>query len=334
MSSTLPMEVERYIVAGNPGDSIRSVTAAVERGEFGYDVLKMLVHAIASGREPRFAVTKPIPARILEFVKSSGLPPIQAAYVGVRDGLWAMEDAETFVQNHEALSLSRKRVEQRSVYMTRKKRAHRNIPSTEGRYAKISLDAVLNGQVCDGAKACLALLVSLAGAGNRVVTYTKSLATQLGRTTRTIRNYFIELEAAGLIKRSPGKQPNTVKIEIDELCKPEPYKEPLDIAAFKLARRSSIPSIRKIAESVTLMFWNAHKEELCPEGGRKQISAFNSESITNERLDMKDRDAKPQLVAPTSYSTLLKRRVLGKLQKAQVSHDTAKPSHDLPTDKS
>lgn len=305
MSSVLPMEVEQYIVTGNPADTIRAVTAAIERNEFGFDVLKAIITAFEKGREPRFAKTKPIPSRILEYIRQSDLPPMQAVYVGVRDGLWSYEDAETFVLNNEALSKARVKPEQRAVYLTRKRRTHRIPVNTTDRFVpKQSLEVTLSDQICDGAKACLSLLLSLAGKESVVVTYTSSLATQMRRTTRTIRNYFIQLEEAGLITRSAGKHQNTVKIVINGDCKPEPYKEPLDVTAFKLARRSANPVIRQMADAVTLMFWDAQKDDLCPPGRRKDISPFNPDSIsyasTSKGVHAGSRRSEP----PTTHSDL------------------------------
>jgi hypothetical protein len=149
----------------------------------------------------------------------------------------------------------------------------------------MSLEALLEGRVRDGAKTCLALLLSLAGKSNVLITWTSAIATQLGRCARTIRNYFIELEDSGLIQRKPGKEPNTVEITFSPACRPEPYQEPLDIKAFKLARRTSNTVLRHLADTLTLMSWKEHEEELCPYGGRKEISAFNSESYLNRKTD-------------------------------------------------
>lgn len=305
MSSALPMEVEQYVVAGNPAETIRAVTSAIERNEFGYDVLKVLIDAINKGVEPRFAKTKPVSARILEYVRESSYPPMQAVYRGLAEGLWSEEDTENFVMNNAALSQSRKPATRKTVYLTRKSRTRRIVVNTDDRFVpKQSLETVLSDQICDGAKACLSLLLSLAGKESVLVTYTKSLATQMRRTARTIRNYFIQLEEAGLITRVPGRHQNTVKITINSDCKPEPYKEPLDVTAFKMARRSSNPILKRIAESVTLMFWDVQKEELCEDGRRKVISPFNSESISYasdpERIFAGGRKSAP----PTSHSTL------------------------------
>lgn len=286
--SALPAELEPYIVAGSPEQSLHAVTAAAARGEFGYDVVAKLASIIARGDEPRFRKTKPVPLHVLEFVKArqGTMPATQAIWVGVRDGLWSEDVAAAFLENHVALSEVKRRPAPRGVYLTRRRRKHRVLPQTAGMYVpKMSLDALLDGWVRDGAKTCLALLLSKAGKAKTLVTYTCSIAMQLGRTPRTIRNYFIELEQAGLIRRRPGKTPNTVEIAFAEACRPSPYKEPLDVAAFKLARRSDNPALRHLADTVTLMSWKANKGVLCPAERRKEISAFNPDSILRERAD-------------------------------------------------
>lgn len=288
MSVTLPLEVEPYIIKGSPADSLRAVTAAAERGEFGFEIVAKLAAVIARGVEPRFAKTKPIPLYVLEYLRQheDKMLPTQTIWVGVRDGLWSEDVAIAFCENQAVLSEAKRKPAPRGVYLTRNRRKNRILPKVDGRFVpKMSLEALLEGHVRDGAKTCLALLLSLAGKANVLITWTSAIATQLGRCTRTIRNYFIELEESGLIQRKPGKEPNTVEITFSPACKPEPYKEPLDIKAFKLARRTSNTVLRNLADTLTLMSWKEHEEELCPDGGRKEISAFNSESYLNRKTD-------------------------------------------------
>lgn len=288
MSATLPAELEPYIIAGSPAESLHAATAAAARGEFGYEIVAKLAAVIARGDEPRFAKTKPIPLYVLEYIRQrqDSMPPMQAIYVGYSEGLWSLEVAEAFCENQIALSEAKKQPAPRGVYLTRNRRKKRILPRTDGMFVpKMSLDALLDGFVRDGAKTCLALLLSKAGKAKSLITYTCSIAMQLGRTTRTIRNYFIELEQAGLIRRRPGKSPNTVEITFADACRPEPYKEPLDVKAFKLARRTTNPVLRQLADTLTVMSWKAHEAELRLEEGRKEISAFNPDSILNRRVD-------------------------------------------------
>lgn len=305
MAATLPIEVADLIIPGSPAESLRAVTDAAERGDFGYDVVARLAAAIARGEDPRFSKTTPIPLHVLEYIRvhQDKMPPMQAIWVGCNEGLWSMEVAEAYCNNQMALSEAKKKPSvTKGVYLTRNRRKHRILPKTEGMFVpKMSLDAVLDGKVRDGAKTCLALLLSKAGKAKSLITYTSSIATQLGRTARTVRNYFIELEQAGLIRRQPGKSPNTVEIIFADACRPAPYQEPMDVKAFKLARRATNEALRQLADAVTLMSWNEHKAELCPEEGRKKVSAFNPDSI----LEAREKDNSPKTTGVTTHSTRL-----------------------------
>lgn len=310
MSDPLPLEAEQYVVPGCIPDSIRNLTAAAERGEFGYSVIAGFLSAVERGRDPRFAKTRPVPMRMREAIEANpDLPPRQVIYKGLQDGLWSWEDVETFERNAEALSAARHRPQPRGVYLTRGRRVRRRPPDTGGQFVpKMALDAICDWRICDGAKACLAILLARAGKADCLVTYTSSIATQMGRTARTVRNHFRQLEEAGLIRREPGGHPNTVKVTILPPCRPEPYVEPLDVKAFRLARRCSNPAIRTMADAVVLASWNAYRPELCPQEGRKGISAFNPTTILKgETGEGEGPRPRPHLSPPTSHSTLLKR---------------------------
>lgn len=63
-------------------------------------------------------------------------------------------------------------------------------------------DLVNDWSLSDGARATGVLILQLAGGPGRMLrTFTKSLATRRGLTTRTIRNHYRELEAAGWLVR-------------------------------------------------------------------------------------------------------------------------------------
>lgn len=309
MSDPLPLEAEQYVVPGNVPESIRNLTAATERGEFGYSVISGFLRAVEKGRDPRFARTRPVPLRMKEAIEARpDLPPRQVIYMGLQEGLWSWEDIEAFEKNAEALSSARRPLPPRGVYLTRGRRRNRRPPDTGGQFvARMSLDAVCDARVCDGAKTCLAILLARAGKSDVLVTYTSSIATQMGRTPRTVRNHFQQLEEAGLIRREAGRHPNTVRITILPPCRPEPYAEPLDVKAFKLARRCSNPAIRSMADTVVLASWNAFRPQLCPQEGRKGISAFNPTSILDRGSGEEGARQNPRYVPPTSHSTLLKR---------------------------
>ena len=91
---------------------------------------------------------------------------------------------------------------------------------------RISLDPVVDWSVNDGAGRCLQLIVSLAGgAGRSLVTLTSSIAKQLGRTTRTIQNYWNDLVDAGYIKHTFERRTGLVTIFVTDLVKPPPMPE-------------------------------------------------------------------------------------------------------------
>lgn len=144
---------------------------------------------------------------------------------------------------------------------------------------KMSLEAICSFKISDGAKACLAILMSIAGRETTFTTYTSSVARRMGRTARTVRNHFIALEEAGLIARTQGSSPNTVRITITDVCRPEPFKEPVDVKAYRLARRSSNPALQMLAFTAASAAMEAFPAEFGMEEGRKEISAFNPESI-------------------------------------------------------
>jgi hypothetical protein len=79
-----------------------------------------------------------------------------------------------------------------------------------------ALDATING----GAYKCLALIRSLAGHARILRTLTKSLATQLGVCTNTIRNYRDALVEAGCIWWQTNQKTGITTIMIREKVEP------------------------------------------------------------------------------------------------------------------
>jgi len=312
MSAALPAEAERHVVPGDIPETVRRLSAAVEKGEFGWSVVASFIRAAESGRDIRFAKTKPVPTRMREAIEAEPeTPPRQVIYRGLEKGLWSWEDVEAFEANAEALSAARRRPEPRGVYLTRGRRTRRRPPDTGGQFVpKMALDAVCDHRICDGAKALLALILARAGKSDTLVTYTCSLAAQMGRTARTVRNHFRQLEEAGLIRREPGSHPNTVRITVLPACRPEPYVEPMDVKAFRIARRSPLPKVRALADATVLASWNAHRDLLAPEAPRKGISAFNLESNVDPATPDPGRARSPHigpLSPPTTHSTLYRK---------------------------
>lgn len=308
MAVTLPADARQHIDNSCDLATIRNLTDAVERGELDFAALKGFVAAKQLGQNVTFAKTRPVSMRIKEVIEANPTePPLKLIYKGVEQGLWSLEDAERWQENAAILSSARKTSIPRGVYLTRKRRTRQRVARVSDQFTpKIAMDIVCSHQLTDGAKTCLAILMGLAGAGTEVVTYTTAVATLMGRTARTVRNHFIHLEEAGLITRTPGKEPNTVRIVIHPMTKPEPYVEPRDITAFKLARRSKNETLRSLAETLAAMSWDNHCAELRSRGGRKMISAFNTES---NPLDVEpvDKFAGPNnqrrvATGPTTYS--------------------------------
>jgi predicted transcriptional regulator len=298
MSDFLPASARPYIDDTDKIVSIQRLTAAIATGDVDIGVLKTYVDATAAGRLIRFQQTKPVSLIMLEHIRAHpNQEPRRIIYQGLTDKLWTWEDVEQWETNNLVLSNARKTSVSRSVYLTRKRRVRRVLPKVSDQFVpRMSMDVICHRDLPDGAKACLAALLSLAGKKDEIVTFTSSIATMLGRTPRTVRNYFIALEECGLIERRPGSDPNTVHIKIKSLSKPEPYQEPKDITAYRMARRSANPALREMAETVAAFSWKVHQAVLSPQEGRKVISAFNLNSKSKERT------APASAIGPTTYS--------------------------------
>jgi hypothetical protein len=282
MAYCLPKEAERYVDATSTLNSIRNLAAAVERGELGISALVTFAKAAGSGETPRFAATRPVPLDMLKAIRENPEePPRKIVYAGVASGRWTMDDAERYEENEAVLSERRKKkiAPTRGVYLTKHRRGRSYRPSTDNRFVpKVSLDAVLRPGVSDGAARCLNLIMSIAGKATEITTYTSSLATTLGKTARTVRNYFIQLEGAGLISRRPGRQYNTVHITIHDDCRPDAYVEPNDIKAFKMARKSTNAGLHLMAMTVVMTSMEVHQDAFATSDRRKEISVFNRDS--------------------------------------------------------
>ncbi|NTA19774.1 hypothetical protein [Agrobacterium tumefaciens] len=287
------------LIDNDPLKSIQRLTAAVAAGDIDLSALKTFVDATAAGRPIQFQKTKPVSLIMLEHIRSHPHEePRRIIYRGLADGLWGYEDVEQWEANNSVLSSARKTSVRRAAYLTRKRRVRRTLPKVSGQFVpRMAMDVICHRDLPDGAKACLAALLSLAGKKDEVVTFTSSIATMLGRTPRTVRNYFIALEECGLIVRKPGRDPNTVHIRILPISKPEPYQEPKDITAYRLARRSSNPALREMAETVAAFSWNLHQELGRKERGRKEVSAFNL--LLNLTVE---EEPKHQQLGPTTHS--------------------------------
>jgi hypothetical protein len=310
MPSYLPVELEQFVNPASAYDSVRNLTQAAERGEISLSSVASFIRATERGDDIRFSRTRPIPLAMKEAIeRRSDLLPRQVVYMGWKEGVWEWEDVEAWENNQSVLHDART-TPRKGVYLTRdRRRSPRKANLANMFVPKMNLEVLCRFGICDGAKACLGVLMALAGKrrSSTVVTYTKSIATSMGRTARSVRNYFIALEEAGLITRTAGRDPNTVRITISPECRPDPYQEPEDVKAYKLVARSSNPVLRMLAHSVAAAAMEAFPSEFRPDGGRKEISAFNLES---NFLDAPRGDSSSQTAekgdgrGPTTHSNL------------------------------
>ena len=319
MSYCLPKEAESLVDETSTLKSIRNLADAVDRGEIDISALLSFAKAAGNGVAPRFAKAKQLPLAMLNAIRSNPeKPPRQIVYAGVSSGAWTMQDAERYEENEAILSeRARKKRPTKGVYLTRARRTHVRRTGYEDRFfPKMNVEAVMRTGICSGAVICLGHIMSLAGKATEITTYTTSLAALCQKSTRTVRNYYVQLEEAGLISRRPGMQYNTVHLTIHPDCAPSAYVEAPDVKAFKLARKSGNPGLHLMAMSVVIASFDAHPESFATSDRRKQIAGFNLESnslvsrlsdVTRSTTEERGRigSGREGLVAPTTHSTLL-----------------------------
>jgi hypothetical protein len=110
---------------------------------------------------------------------------------------------------------------------TRRDRWDERPETPSGRWVcAMSLDPALDWGLSDGALRCLTLVLAGAGGiGRAFVTLTSSIAKQLGRTRRTVQNYWNELVSAGCIRRTFDRRSGLVTITVTEMVAPPPMPE-------------------------------------------------------------------------------------------------------------
>jgi hypothetical protein len=318
MSVTLPREAKQYVDPSSTTNSLRQLCAAVDAGAIDVSALVAFAKIAGSGETPKFKVTSPLPITMVNAIRGKEKTEARKiVYVGYGDGLWTWEDVENFENNVAALGNKDKSKPTKATYRTRKTMPQVRQPNVDTMFtAKVSMEALTRPGLSDGAKQCLLLLVGLADKDDTLTTYTTSLATLMDRTPRTIRNYYVALEEAGLIFRRPATHYNTVHITLHPDCRPPKYEEPRDVRAFKLARKSSNPALHLMAMSVVIASVDAHSDAFTISDRRKEVSVFNLESNSlRKRLGDNPvlsaaRAATPKrlysgLSAPTTHSTLL-----------------------------
>ncbi|MBY3151019.1 hypothetical protein HFO56_01055 [Rhizobium laguerreae] len=320
MSITLPREAKQYVDPSSTTNSLRQLCDAVDAGAIDLSALVAYAKTAGSGEAPRFRVTSPLPVAMLKAIQANPREERRVVYAGYGAGAWTLEDVENYEHNAAALHEAREKATRppaMATYRTRKTTPQSRRPNVGNMFtAKVSMEALSRPGLSDGAKQCLVLLVGLADKDDTLTTYTTSLATMMDRTPRTIRNYYVALEDAGLIFRRPASHYNTVHITLHPDCRPLKYEEPRDVRAFKLARKSSNPALHLMAMSVVIASVDAHADLFTTSDRRKEVSVFNLES-NSLRLRLGDnpvlsahRGAIPKkdysgLSAPTTHSTLL-----------------------------
>jgi Helix-turn-helix domain len=110
---------------------------------------------------------------------------------------------------------------------TRQDRWDERPETPSGRFIRpMSLDPVLDWSLSDGAVRCLHLVMSLAGGtGRAFATLTSSIAKQLGRTARTVQNYWRELADSGLLEHNFNRKTGLVTIIVTKAAEPPPLPE-------------------------------------------------------------------------------------------------------------
>jgi hypothetical protein len=96
-----------------------------------------------------------------------------------------------------------------------------------GRFVRaMSLDPVLDWSISDGAARCLVVVMSLAGGtGRALVTLTSSIAKQIGRTARSVQNYYRELVDSGWLEHSFNRKTGLVTLTVTKAAEPPPMPE-------------------------------------------------------------------------------------------------------------
>ena len=184
---------------------------------------------------------------------------------GITAGLWGWDDLEAFqllVAARAVTPAPKPRLPPRTRMVRWEQRPA--VPS--GRFiAKRSVDATLDWALPDGAYRCLDLILSLAGRDGTLRTFTSSLAKQLGRTTRTVQNYYRALVDAGYIQHRFDRRSGVVMLYLTAACYPVRYEPQGHERLYDRARRSDDPLIRSaLARLYTLSA-----------GGAKMASGIN-----------------------------------------------------------
>jgi len=136
---------------------------------------------------------------------------------GQRSGEWGWDALEAF---HHSIKAVKPEPKPKMPPKTRLRRwDDRPKVPTERFITRRSVDATIDWEIPDGAYRCLDLILSLAG-GRALTTYTSSLAKQLGRTTRTVQNYYRALVSAGYVIHAFDRRTGVVTLTPTARCRP------------------------------------------------------------------------------------------------------------------
>lgn len=160
-----------------------------------------------------------------------GTEPLALAYRGVADGLWSLEDVEE-VRACAAIELrtaigkaKRSLIRPKTPYRTRSRRSgERGRGTFGGAVRRHSIAAALDMKLCDGAVRLLELLLNR-GSRRPIEICTNWLATDLRRTTRTIQNYYRQLQSAGFLDHvSVNRRTGRTTIVLSARCEPPVWR--------------------------------------------------------------------------------------------------------------
>lgn len=162
-----------------------------------------------------------------------GFEPFAAAYRGVVENKWTVEDIDELQKSlptpaslrTEIGKLKRRLSRPRKPYRTRARREGERGRGTFGRAVKRhSIDAALDMNLRDGAVRLLELLINR-GTRRPIEVCTNWLATDLRRTTRTVQTYYRQLEAQGYFDHlSVNRKTGRTTIVLSARCEPPPWR--------------------------------------------------------------------------------------------------------------
>jgi len=175
-------------------------------------ILADLIRSAVAGTDPEFR------QKVVAEGATAGLWDLWEGLEALAQ-LYPQKPARTLARAAERLV---EKAARRRPPLTRRCRWDERPQAPSSRFVRaVSLDPVLDWTLPDGATRTLQLVLSLAGGiGKPLQTLTCSIARQVGRTARTIRNHWIALEAAGWITRTLDRRTNIITVTVTEAARP------------------------------------------------------------------------------------------------------------------